>query len=199
MQAKADPPPSDLFGVQIERIPDNLLLEPIEYIFADHCRQRDMCSALKTLAKLSISSDIAVEAAETILECLQRDLTHHIEDEEKDLFPLLSKRAKTEDKFDDTLRLLGSEHLRDRELAGEVIVGLKQLAQGEPLQDPHGFRSAAEMLSEIHLSHLNWENTVVLELARLRLSPDDQRAMAKNMAARRGITLPGLNDPGLND
>jgi len=55
------------------------------------------------------------------------------------------------------------------------------------------------MLSEIHLSHLNWENTVVLELARLRLNPDDLRAMAKNMAARRGITLPGLNDPGLND
>jgi len=199
MQAKADPPPSDLFGVQIERIPDNLLLEPIEYIFADHCRQRDMCSALKTLAKLSVSSDIAVEAAETILECLQRDLARHIEDEEQDLFPLLSKRAKAEDRFDDTLRLLGSEHTRDRELANQVIIGLKQLAQGEPLQDPHGFRSAAEMLSEIHLSHLNWENTVVLELARLRLSPDDQRAMAKNMAARRGISLPGLNDPSLSD
>jgi len=198
MQAKADPQASDpqapeLFGVQIERIPDNLLLEPIEYIFADHCRQRDMCAALKTLAKLSTSSDIAVEAAETILECLQRDLAHHIEDEERDLFPLLSKRAKAEDKFEDTLRLLGSEHLRDRELANEVIIGLKQIAQDGTLQDPHGFRTAAEMLSEIHLSHLNWENTVVLELARLRLSADDQRAMAKSMAARRGITLPGAD------
>ena len=193
MQAKADPPPPDIFGVQIERIPDNLLLEPIEYIFADHCRQRDMCGALKTLAKRSLSNEIEPEVAVVILDCLQRDLARHIEDEEQDLFPLLLKRAKAQDKFNDTLRLLGSEHLRDRELASEVILGLKQIAQGEPLQDPHGFRNAAEMLSEIHLSHLNWENTVVLELARLRLTADDQRTMAKNMATRRGITLPNIN------
>jgi len=193
MQAKVDQLPPDLFGVQMERIPDNLLLEPIEYIFADHCRQRDMCGALKTLAKHSGSPETITEAAETILKCLQHDLALHIEDEEQDLFPRLSKRAKPEDKFDDTLHLLGREHLRDRELADEVIRGLKRLAVGEPLEDPQAFRTASEMLSEIHLSHLNWENTVVLELARLRLNPDDQREMAKSMAARRAIKLPEID------
>ncbi|HEY9080201.1 hemerythrin domain-containing protein [Magnetovibrio sp.] len=190
MQAKADHPPPEIFGVQIERIPDNLLLEPIEYIFADHCRQRDMCSALKSLTKMDLSTDIAIEAAEMILACLQHDLARHIEDEERDLFPLLKKRAKPEDKFDDTLRLLGSEHTRDRELANDVIAGLEQIAHAKPLPDLYRFRTSAEMLSEIHLSHLNWENNVVLELARLRLTDDDQRKMAKSMAARRGITLP---------
>lgn len=185
-----DQPASALFGVQLERLPDNLLLEPIEYIFADHCRQRDMCRALKTLIQNDKPSDATTIAATAILGCLQNDLALHIEDEERDLFPLLHRRAKAKDKFDDTLRLLQAEHRRDCVLAGEVVEGLKYLVQGKPLPDPHRFRTTAELLSEIHLSHLNWENAVILKLARLRLSHADQCTMAKNMAARRGISWP---------
>ncbi len=192
MQVKADQISPDMFGISVEHIPDNLLLEPLEYIFADHCRQKDLCRALKVLVKQSETSDVATDTATTILQCLQHDLALHIADEEHDLFPRLRKRAKPADKIDDTLRLLGTEHERDRGLVEIVTVGLKQIAHGKPIGNAAGFRTAAEMLAEIHLSHLNWENTVVLELARLRLNDADRREMAQSMAARRGIDLPQL-------
>jgi len=193
MPPNADQTTLDMFGILVEHIPDNLLLEPLEYIFADHCRQKDLCRALKVLAKQSQTTDVATETATTILRCLRHDLALHIADEEQDLFPRLRERAKPSDKIDDTLRLLGSEHMRDRELVEIVMEGLQKIADTKPVGDLQAFRTAAEMLSEIHLSHLNWENTVILELARLRLSADDQREMAKSMAARRGIVLPQLD------
>lgn len=193
MPSKADQTSLDMFGISIEHIPDNLLLEPLEYIFADHGRQKDLCRALKVLAKQSQTSDVSQETATTILQCLNHDLALHIADEEQDLFPRLRNSAKPGDKIDDTLRLLGSEHLRDHELVKIVTAGLKQIADAKPVPDIQAFRTATELLSEIHLSHLNWENTVVLELARLRLSATDQREMAKSMAARRGIRLPQID------
>jgi len=193
MPDKSDQPSPSPPRIPLERLPDNLLLEPIEYIFADHCRQRDMCAVLKAFAKGGGADGDDAEAAQAILYCLKHDLALHIADEEQDLFPRIRARAKPEDKFDDTLHLMSAEHVRDRELADGVISGLTQLAQGEPIKNLHSFRAAAELLSEVHLSHLNWENNVVLELARLRLNADDQRAMAKSMAARRGIKLPQMD------
>lgn len=193
MPPKADQTTLKMFGILVEHIPNNLLLEPLEFIFADHGRQKDLCRALKILATQSQTSEVATETATTILKCLRHDLTLHIADEEHDLFPRLRARAKPNDKIDDTLRLLDSEHLRDRELVEIVAADLQKIADALPISDIQAFRSAAEMLSEIHLSHVNWENTVVLELARLRLSDDDQREMAKSMAARRGINWPELN------
>ena len=34
---------------RLDRIPDNLLREPLEYLGADHIRQRKICNALDTL------------------------------------------------------------------------------------------------------------------------------------------------------
>ncbi|MBL4615653.1 MAG: hemerythrin domain-containing protein [Magnetovibrio sp.] len=190
MQTQDNKKPLDILGVLMEHIPDNVLLEPIEYIFADHCRQRDLCNALQELAVRSASTVIGPQPAQVILSCLKHDLPLHIEDEEKDLFPLLLKRAEPQDKIEDIIRLLGSEHQRDRELVNEVTIGLKEIAAGQPLSEPSAFRTAAEVLASSHMSHMNWENAVVLELARRRLGADDQQAMAQNMAARRGIKLP---------
>jgi len=193
MQTMTDRPSLNLFGVQMERIPDNLLLEPIEYIFADHCRQRDMCTALKALCQQKNLGDIETEWVRVMLDCLEVDLPLHVADEEKDLFPRLRQKAKPEDKFEDTLYLLSSEHERDRVLVQDVLEGIRSLANGMPIDNTNEFRTSAQVFSQIHLSHLNWENTVILELARLRLDAQDQRAMAVNMAARRGIVLPEIN------
>jgi len=190
MQAMTSQAPVNAFGVRLERIPDNVLCEPIEYIFADHCRQRDMCEALQALASLCANEEIEAEPAQVLLDWLTVDLPLHIADEEHDLFPRLGAKALPEDKFPDILRLLGTEHERDRDLTAAVIKGLGELAVGSPLKDSEGFRIATEVFAASHLSHLNWENAVVLTLARQRLGQDDQNAMAHNMAARREIELP---------
>lgn len=198
MQSKANQKPPTLFGEPMERIPDNVLLEPIEYIFADHCRQRDMCTALQELAKQSkiyadkgVSNELGPEPAQRILDCLHHDLPLHIADEEQDLFPRLNAKAQPQDKIADILRLLSAEHERDHQLIKDVMDGLESIAASQPLDDPEGFRTAAEVFSASHLSHLHWENAVVLELARRRLDDEDKRAMSVSMAARRSIDLPG--------
>jgi len=184
-------PQSDCSGAFAERIPDNVLLEPLDYIFAEHCRQADMCEVLKTFAAGYFASAPDLNTVANILECLDIDLSLHIADEEMDLFPRLSARALPEDHFPELLRLLDKEHQRDHDLANEVCDGLKRIAQDGALDNPEQFRRAAATLAAIHLSHLNWENAVILPLARKRLTGEDLKAMGRTMAARRSIPYPG--------
>jgi len=179
----------------LERIPLNLLLEPIEFIFADHCRQRDMCAALKVVASAEHSDetgpteDIA-HTARMVLQCLTVDLPLHFADEECDLFPRLMKASTPRDKTDEIVRLLRQEHKRDKDLVMGVMPGLETLANKQPLKDVSRFRTAARIFSETHLAHINWENAVILELARIQLSAEEQADMAKSLAKRRKIELP---------
>ena len=182
---------SPLKGAQAERIPSNLLLEPIEYLYADHCRQMDMCRALQDLAQARDPLRKDPQIVAMIVYCLDNDLPMHIMDEEQDLFPHLRLRMLTDDGFEEILRLLDSEHDRDRVLVREVRGGLEKLSQGVPPEDLHAFRTAAQVLAQAHLSHLRWENAVVLTLARKRLTEDDQKVMGQAMAKRRNIPYPG--------
>lgn len=180
---------SALSGAFMERIPDNVLLEPIEYIFADHCRQADLCEALKAFAERSITSTPDPSVAAAMLHSIDVDLGLHIADEELDLFPRLRTRATPDDHFAELLRLLDQEHERDRLLADAVREGLVQIANHEPLADPERFRRAAASLVSAHISHLNWENAVVLPLARKRLTDDDLQAMTRTMSSRRAALV----------
>lgn len=186
-------------GAYMEPIPNNLLLEPIEYIFADHYRQADMCAALEELADRvgSMPPDQQTappdqQTAQAILISLDRELSLHIADEEVDLFPRLSARALPEDHFPELEHLSKKEHERDSALVDEVRVGLGRLAQGKPLKKPESFRRAASSLAKTRLSHLDWENTVLLPLARRRLTDEDLKDMSRTMTARQSAAH--LND-----
>lgn len=173
-----------------ERIPDNVLLEPVDYLFADHCRQADMCEALRCFVDHYFDAPSDPALAADILSCLDNELNLHIEDEEQDLFPRLRACSKPEDHFPELLRLIGREHDRDQSLASEVRAGLSDVVHNRPLADPDRFCRAATALAASHVSHLEWENAVVLPLARKRLSAQDLEDMGRAMAFRRSITYP---------
>ena len=174
-----------------ERIPDNILLEPIDYLFADHCRQAVLCDAIHHFVAHFFDDPLNPDRAATILSCLEIDVNLHIADEELDLFPRLRLRVKAADRFPELLRLLDKEHDRNRTLVEQVCADLKRLAQGQSLEDPDRFCRSASALAASHLSHLEWENAVLLPLARLRLTHEDLNAMGKTMAARRSVPYPG--------
>jgi hemerythrin-like domain-containing protein len=182
---------SGLLSVFTERIPDNVLLEPIEYLFADHCRQADMCHALKKFVDHLSETAPDQELAAAMLSCLENDLSLHIADEEVDLFPRLRVRAKPEDHITDLLRLIDREHSRDRTLAEDVRTGLKNIVNKGVVKSPNQFCRAASALVASHVSHLEWENAVLLPLARKCLTSEDLDAMGRSMAARRSIPYPG--------
>ena len=175
----------------LERIPDNLFLEPVDYLFADHCRQAELCQMLKTFVLSNHPMMLTTEFAQTMLRFLDDDLVLHIQDEEEDFLPRLKVRAEPADHFGDVLNLMDREHERDSLLAAEVRDGMALLASGKKPEDPDGFRNAVVMMAEMHLSHLNWENAILLPLARKWLKAPDLEAIGRSMAKRRGIPYPG--------
>ena len=109
----------------IEPIQPQLLRSPVDFLFAEHYRQRVVLNHLERVA-----ADLAMpdwtRVAKAILEYLRRDLPYHVQDEERDLFPLMRKRCPSEDRIDAVFRILSAEHVGDDELADLLIDALEQ-------------------------------------------------------------------------
>lgn len=78
----------------VETMPPSLLDEPLAYIFADHFRQRTICS---TLRRFALAGRVERSEAETVALFLKHDLPLDHEDEEMDLFPAVRRQELRED------------------------------------------------------------------------------------------------------
>ena len=174
---------------KIEAIPENLFREPVDYLYADHFRQRVVCGFLDEIAQDPEAGRVP-EIAALVLDYLVRDLPQHTADEEQDLFPRLRARCKPEDQVERIIMLLSEEHARDQEVVLALPAGLRSLVEGRPLPQPELFVQAASTFAECQRRHLAWEEGVIFPLARKRLQPDDLAELGRNMAARRGLSFP---------
>lgn len=169
----------------IERSPPHLLKEPLEFIFAEHYRHRQMCKILEYLA-LSPAFDVALIASTD--DFIRYDLALHVIDEEEDLFPLLRRRCSEEDDIEDILGRLSADHALDQQLAGTVrTVFARSIEQRTPPSALEGGALALLRLAKQEKSHMALENAVVMPLARRRLNADDLEALSLRLAARRGV------------
>ena len=177
-----------------ERIPDNLLREPLVFVFADHVRQGVLCKAIENLLAFSDNPgemDGGLrDRAETVLTYLKYELPSHIADEENDILPLLRERTRPEDAFKDILRRIGRDHIEDNRRSQALIGGLEELVEGKGPEDPAAFSGTARLFAESHCNHLKWENEVLLPLAGKRLNENDLREISRSMAARRDLSVP---------
>lgn len=163
-------------------------LVPLDYIFADHFRQRTLCRILDELAGEAVFDRAKAAAA---LAFLKVDFGAHIRDEEEDLFPLLRRRAMADDGLDDLLVELSQEHAADRLDAENIIEGLSAaLSSQDPSLGPQKLRDLLRRFAANERHHLIVENAIVLPLARSRLTSRDLRNLGHRMAARRGIECP---------
>ena len=174
---------------RIEAIPENLFREPIDYLYADHYRQRVVCEYLDEIAQDHEAARVP-EMAALVLDYLLRDLPRHVADEEQDLFPRLLARCEPEDEIERILMLLSEEHDRDEEVVLALPAGLRSLIESRPLPEPEVFIQAASTFAECQRRHLAWEERVIFPLARKRLQADDLAGLGKSMAARRGVNYP---------
>lgn len=169
---------------RIERSPPQLLKEPLEFIFAEHYRHRQMCKILEYLA-VSPTFDLALIASTD--DFIRYDLALHVIDEEEDLFPLLRRRCSEEDDVEDILRRLSADHALDRQLAVTVrAVFAQSLERRTPPSAVEGGAQALLQLAKQEKSHMALENAVVMPLARRRLTADDLEALSLRLSARRG-------------
>lgn len=161
----------------------HLLSSPLEYLYADHLRQRSVCAILRRIAA---EGRVTPNEAASIAAFLERDLILHHEDEERGLFPLLIKRSGGEDRLEADLARLTQDHKRARPQIMRMADILMQAVPAISAADATLFTGFAAH----ELRHLAFENGVVLPIARVRLTRKDIAELSRDMRARRGIAAP---------
>ena len=172
---------------RIEPLPADLVHEPLNWLFAEHYRHRQLCRLIERVGTATVLLD---EEAREILAFLRHDMPLHIIDEEDDLFPLLRRRCLPSDELDAVLGGLSAEHHDDQERAHALVRVLEHaLIDGQP---PGHDLETRRLFTDFALHerrHIAMENAVVLPIARLRLTLPDLRSLSARLAARRGVLL----------
>ena len=157
---------------------------PLDVIASAHAAQVQMCDAMERIAD-GLPEEVDRRLCAQVAACLQFDLPLHHHDEETSLFPLLRQRALPEDGLDQILERLAHEHSSDNDFASEIAEALDILSQGGRADNPEMLGYMLRGFFERYRRHVHWENTLVMPLARLRLTPEDLRALQASMSESR--------------
>ncbi|MFN3483720.1 MAG: hemerythrin domain-containing protein [Rhabdaerophilum calidifontis] len=164
--------------------PVALLDTPLDFILADHFRQRSLLAALRCIAETGL---VGRREADALLTFLTGDYTLHHQDEELDLFPALRRRALPEDALDAALSRLLEDHRHAEPLIAKLVSALRAAETADPVRLDAGTCAAMQDFAQGEHRHLAIENGIVLALARARLTRGDLRRISQNMKARRGV------------
>ena len=164
---------------RIEPMPPELIDSPLDFIFAEHLRQREAATMLLAIADGNYSK----QGLTHLIEFLENDFALHIGDEEVVLFPVLRERCLKEDNIDALIERLNEEHREDENTVEDVISILLRRIKGHMISavDARRLRVFAEHIRQ----HLALENGVMLPIARVRLSEDDLASLADMLKKRR--------------
>jgi len=158
---------------------------PLEVLEACHGRIAKQCDTLeKILAHLPAhgADAQAQQAARAVLAYFDTAAVHHHDDEERNLFPLLEQAGAPG--ACDLVEALTLEHDELALLWRRLSPALRQLGTGaaNALDE-----ALARRFIALNRSHLEFENTHVLPLARQTLGAADVERLGRAMAARRGV------------
>ena len=158
-----------------------VLPDPLTQFAQEHLRQREVCAMLDALATAAQPDAAMARAA---LQHLSTALPGHMRDEDRILFPLLRHRSAPEDEINETLDRLDADHAQSKQALGAVIATLERLANSgggltvEEAATITGFAAHERR-------HLIVENSIVLPLARVRLTATDLETLRNAMLRRR--------------
>ena len=145
--------------------------DPFALIEEDHALQLELCDLLECLADGLPDFNRAI--ARSAAAILRQGFKPHLQLEEDMLFPLLRRRAPEGSPLRAIMQQLEAEHAADEGFAHELADELQLLADT-------GFARNAEMLGymlrgffEHQRRHIEWENCVLLPLARQTLTAAD--------------------------
>lgn len=162
----------------------DLLDAPLDFIFAEHFRQRCLCGHLRRIAAARRATR---KEATVILAFLTRDLVLHHTDEDEDLFPAVRRRALPEDSLEPILARLTADHAKALDWVDIIRVALSRHFDGDHIAVNHHSADAMLAYATSEHRHLSIENGIVLVIARRRLTPSDLAELSRSMKARRGV------------
>ena len=161
-----------------------LIRHPLDVIAQAHAVQEQICDAMERIAgglPNSIDRTLCLEVAN----CLQFDPPLHHQDEEVGLFPILKSRALPDDGLAGILDRLAAEHAFDIDFASEIAECLEMLGRNIPSANPDMLGYMLRGFFERYRRHVQWENMLVMPLARLRLTSGDLENLSARMQAHR--------------
>ena len=185
-QAKANVRPLRAHG-------DPLTRDPIAALEAEHVTLLALCDVLEQIAD-QLPHHVSRVQARVAASQLTVDLRAHIRFEEDELFPLLRDRAFLDYPIRTILAQLEREHDADEIYAQEIAEELRAI-------DDSGGPRNAEMLGYMlrgffvsQRRHIQWENTLLLPIAREILETGDLDRLNRRLAARAAKAPAGRND-----
>jgi hemerythrin-like domain-containing protein len=158
---------------------------PLDVLEACHGRIAKQCDTLdKLLAHLPAHGPDAQaqQAARAVMTYFDTAAVHHHDDEERNLFPLLEQAGAPG--ACDLVETLTLEHDKLALLWRRLRADLQQIEQGvETLLD----EGLSRRFIALYRSHLEFENTRLLPLARQVLGRSEIERLGRAMAARRAL------------
>ncbi|NWG92311.1 MAG: hemerythrin domain-containing protein [Parvularculaceae bacterium] len=103
-----------------------LVNSPLDFLLAEHLRQRQAAKILLLIADGLINR----RTIAAVIRFIEDDLAQHILDEEACFFPILRGRCEKDDNIDALLNVLADEHREDEQQSGEALRILRVLAVG---------------------------------------------------------------------
>jgi len=155
--------------------------DPLEQIGAEHDHQLQLLTTLEHVIKADDAEEMS-RFAPKLLEFFNDDLARHLEHEEKGLFPILKRRCRPSDDLEMIVNQLSYEHELDRDLVEFLLVDLEKIAHGHHNATPARFNINAQAFIETQRRHIEWENRIVLPLARNRLTETDMTELRNLMS-----------------
>ena len=168
---------------------------PIGLLRACH---RRIAERLELLERLSGhlathgSDESAGAAARRVLDYFDRAVTHHHDDEEVDLFPMLRRaqaRTGCDATLPDVLDQITREHLVLAGHWGKLRPFLVAITQGQPVRDLR-----CDELIQAYRAHMSVEEDLVFPLAERLLTGAEMQRLGSSMQRRRGLL--GERSPG---
>ncbi len=166
---------------EIGCMPRGLIENPIDFLFAEHHRQRQAADILQQIA----GGDFDEIGVRKMINFLEADFAIHVADEEIEFFPLLEQHCLPEDKIHDLIARLTEDHKKDETAVMGVIIFLQELSAGATLKPKA--RAAIGSFAEHVLQHLAIENAVLLPIARARLDSEALSVLSSMMKERRNL------------
>ncbi|NNE22500.1 MAG: hemerythrin domain-containing protein [Rhizobiales bacterium] len=171
-------------GSKVDDALEVLISSPIDALELTHSQHAELCNILEQIAD-SLPDEVEPPKCRQARDCLLWEVPLHHKDEEEGLFPLLEKRALPEDNIVEHLAQLSLEHATDESFADELSEHLEHLSNGEKPLNPNMLGYMLRGFFESYRRHLHWENSVLLPLARKRLTPTDLKTLRDVMIDNR--------------
>jgi hemerythrin-like domain-containing protein len=161
---------------------------PLDEIAHAHVVHGQICDAMERIAD-GLPDEVDAKLCAQVASFLKYDIALHHHDEDMGLFPLLRARAAMADGFDGIVERLSAEHQSDTDFAGEIAESLELLGRGGPVGNPDMMGYMLRGFFERYRRHVQWEDALVMPLARLRLTEDDLQTLSRLMESNRACGL----------